>query len=127
MSVAVGGYAVRRYSAEPPAERTGVPRKKRNDKDVARMANLFETTMLICFGISWPVSVYKSWVSRKTGGKSLFFLFLIEFGYLVGLTGKILFNPSYVIAVYILNILFVTTDIALYFRNRAIEKREGQA
>jgi hypothetical protein len=91
------------------------------------MANLFETTMLICFGISWPVSVYKSWISRKTGGKSLFFLLLVEFGYLVGLTGKIIFNPSYVIAIYVLNFIFVTTDIALYFRNRAIEKREGQA
>ena len=58
------------------------------------MANLFEMTMLICFGVSWPVSVYKSWVSRKAGGKSLLFLCLIDFGYLVGLLGKLFFNPS---------------------------------
>jgi hypothetical protein len=78
------------------------------------MANLFETIMLICFGVSWPVSVYKSWVSQKTGGKSLLFLCLIEFGYLVGLAGQADLQPSYVIAVYLLNILFVTVDIALY-------------
>ena len=85
------------------------------------MPNLFEMIMLICFGVSWPVSVYKSWVSRKTGGKSLLFLFLIWFGYLVGLIGKLLFNPSYVIAIYIVNLCFVTADIVLYFRNRNIE------
>lgn len=87
------------------------------------MGNLFEMTMLICFGVSWPVSVYKSWVSQKTGGKSLLFLFLIEFGYLVGLLGKLLFNPSYVIAVYVINLCFVTADIVLYFRNRAMEAK----
>lgn len=91
------------------------------------MANLFEMTMLICFGVSWPVSVYKSWVSRKTGGKSLLFLCLIEFGYVVGLLGKLLYNPSYVIAVYVFNLVFVTADIALFFRNRRLEARENQA
>lgn len=85
------------------------------------MPNLFEMIMLICFGVSWPVSVYKSWVSRKTGGKSLLFLFLIWFGYLVGLIGKLLFNPSYVIAIYIVNLCFVSADIVLYFHNRNIE------
>ena len=90
------------------------------------MANLFEMTMLICFGVSWPVSVYKSWVSRKTGGKSLLFLCLIEFGYLVGLLGKILFSPSYVIAVYVLNMVFVAADIVLFFRNRRLEAEENR-
>lgn len=90
------------------------------------MANLFEMIMLICFGVSWPVSVYKSWVSRKTGGKSLLFLCLVDFGYLVGLLGKLLFNPSYVIAIYVLNLMFVTADIALFFRNRWLEAKGNQ-
>ena len=85
------------------------------------MGQLFETVMMICFGISWPASVYKSWTSRKTGGKSLLFLCLIDFGYLIGLMGKILYNPGYVIAVYCVNMTFVTTDIVLYFRNRRLE------
>lgn len=89
------------------------------------MGQLFETIMMICFGASWPASVYKSWTSRKTGGKSLLFLCLIDFGYLVGLVGKILYNPGYVIAVYCINITFVTTDIVLYFRNRRLEQRNN--
>lgn len=87
------------------------------------MATIFESIMLICFGVSWPVSVYKSWTSRKTGGKSLLFLFLIDFGYAVGLIGKLLYNPSYVVAIYVMNLCFVSADIALYFRNRALEAR----
>ncbi len=86
------------------------------------MASVFETIMLVCFGFSWPVSVYRSYTSRSTRGKSLLFLCLIEFGYICGLIGKILFSPSYVIAVYIINALFVAADIALYFRNKRYEK-----
>ncbi len=86
------------------------------------MAAMLETIMMICFGVSWPVSVYRSWKSKKTGGKSIVFLFMIEFGYLVGLIGKIFYTPSYVIAVYLINMTFVATDIALYFRNRRIER-----
>lgn len=87
------------------------------------MAQIMEALMLICFGISWPVSVYKSWTSRKTGGKSLLFLLLIDAGYIIGLLGKILFNFNWVVIVYCANTLFVTIDVILYFRNKSIEKR----
>lgn len=86
------------------------------------MASVFETVMLICFGFSWPVSVYRSYKSRRTGGKSLLFLCLIAFGYLVGLIGKALYSPSYVMAIYAINLSFVTADIALFFRNRRLER-----
>lgn len=88
------------------------------------MAEIMEATMLICFGVSWPVSVYKSWTSRKTGGKSLLFLILIGTGYVVGSIGKIIFNFNWVVAVYLINTLFVAADIFLYFRNKKIEKKE---
>ena len=91
------------------------------------MAEVLEAVMLICFGVSWPVSVYKSWTSRKTGGKSLLFLLLIDTGYLVGLVGKILYSPGWIIAVYCLNLLFVTTDVVLYFRNRSLERRQAHS
>lgn len=90
------------------------------------MAEICETVMLICFGASWPVSAYKSWKSRKTGGKSLLFLYLILFGYIVGIVGKILYRPSYVIAVYAFNLLMVSLDMAFYYRNRRLEKRAEQ-
>lgn len=88
------------------------------------IAEIFEAAMLICFGVSWPFSVIKSYRSRKTGGKSLVFLVMIFLGYVFGLIGKSIFNPSYVLIVYSLNTFFVGTDLVLYFRNKRIEKAE---
>ena len=74
--------------------------------------------MLVCFGVSWPVSVYKSWKSGKTGGKSLLFLCFVGFGYLVGIIGKIIYSPGYVIIIYCVNFFFVSLDICLYIKNK---------
>lgn len=87
------------------------------------MSEIFEAVMLICFGVSWPFSVIKSYRSRKTGGKSLTFLILIFTGYVSGLIGKIIFNPSIVILVYACNTFFVGLDLILYFRNKRIEQQ----
>ena len=78
--------------------------------------------MLLCFGISWPVSVYKSYTSRSTQGKSLVFMSAILIGYIAGITGKILSgNINYVLLVYVFNFVIVSIDFVLYFINR---KRE---
>ncbi len=86
------------------------------------IATFFEAFMLVCFGISWPVSAYRSYKARTAKGKSLLFLILIELGYIGGLVGKIFFNPSWVIAVYVCNMFFVTLDLCLYFRNVKLDK-----
>ena len=86
------------------------------------MAEVFEAVMLICFGASWPVSVYKSSKAQSNKGKSLIFLFLIDLGYLTGIIAKILYRPSWVIAIYFCNVIFVTSDILLFFRNYGKEK-----
>lgn len=85
------------------------------------MSQIFEAIMLICFGVSWPVSVLKSWRSKTSEGKSLLFLCLIETGYLVGIIGKAVFQPGWVLVVYSVNLLFVTADLILYFRNRKMK------
>lgn len=86
------------------------------------MVTVCETIMLICFGISWPISVYKSFKSKTTKGKSVIFTFAIILGYLAGITGKIIGgNINYVLVLYLINLLFVSIDLALYFINR---KRE---
>ena len=41
------------------------------------MAELLEITMIVCFGVSWPVNVIKSYKARTAKGKSLAFLYLI--------------------------------------------------
>ena len=83
----------------------------------------FEITMLICFGSAWPVSIYKSWTSRQTGGKSLFFLYILAMGYVAGTFHKIFFSLDPVIILYILNFTMISIDIVLYYRNHRIESR----
>ena len=85
--------------------------------------SIFEAIMLVCFGSAWPLSIYRSWKSKETGGKSVAFLFVIGFGYLAGLTHKLINNPDMVTYLYALNFLMVTTDIALYFRNRILYEK----
>ena len=86
------------------------------------MVGIFESLMLICFGISWPISVWKSYTSRSTKGKSVICTSAIILGYIAGICGKIAGgNINYVLALYILNLCFVSVDFALYFINK---KRE---
>ena len=41
---------------------------------------IFEIFMLLCFGMSWPISVYKSFRSKSTKGKSVVFIVAIILG-----------------------------------------------
>ena len=86
---------------------------------------LFEFLMLCCFGFSWPFSIVKSYVSRSTKGKSLGFMILIEMGYVFGMIHKVFYAYNWVIWAYVALFLIVGIDIALYFRNAAIERRGG--
>ena len=84
---------------------------------------ILESVMLICFGISWPISVYKSFTSKSTKGKSVVFSFAIILGYLAGITGKIISKQiNYVFVLYLINLLFVSLDCALFFINKKREK-----
>ena len=86
------------------------------------IGSFFEALMLICFGAAWPISVYKSWKSRQTGGKSIVFSYVIFAGYLAGITSKLFRDPSdLVIYLYVINALMVITDIAFYYRNKRLE------
>lgn len=86
------------------------------------MVTVFESIMLICFGISWPISLYKSITSKSTKGKSVIFSFAIIIGYLAGITGKIVGgNINYVLVLYLINLTFVSVDLAFYFINKRRE------
>ena len=96
--------------------------------------NIFESMMLLCFGFAWPVSIYKSAVSKRTAGKSLLFLVVLQIGYVAGILfkltefwGNIKINPDAAMSVnlylYCLNFIMITIDECLYLRNRRIEAR----
>lgn len=91
------------------------------------MGEILETLMVVCFGLSWPLSVYKSYKARTAAGKSLIFLTVIWLGYIFGITGKLVtHHVNYVLAIYIFNLVVVSCDLILYFRNKAIDMHTGK-
>lgn len=85
------------------------------------MSAFLEACMVISFGVSWPMSIYKSYRSRTARGKSLFFLLFILFGYGCGIASKLVSSKiTYVFVFYVSNFIMVAVDIVLYFRNRRI-------
>ena len=85
---------------------------------------IFEFIMLTCFGLSWPISVYKSIKSKSTQGKSIVFISAIIIGYISGIIGKIVNHQlTYVLIIYCFNLIVVSVDLVLFFINRNNEKK----
>lgn len=87
--------------------------------------SIFEIIMLLCFGAAWPFSIYKSYKSTSTAGKSLLFLVVVEIGYISGILNKVFYHPDNVIYLYFFNLFMVLIDMLLYIRNRRIESDLG--
>jgi hypothetical protein len=78
--------------------------------------SFFEILMLICFGVSWPISIYKSLATRVVAGKSPLFMGIVILGYAAGIMHKLIYSRDWVIVLYIINLLLVATDLSLYYR-----------
>ena len=78
--------------------------------------SVFEAGMMVCFGISWPVAVYKTFKAKSVKGKSFTFSCLIMVGYICGVIHKLFFYYDWVLWLYLLNMLFVLIDMGLYLR-----------
>lgn len=94
------------------------------------IVDIMEATMIISFGISWPFNVAKSLKTKSTKGKSLVFLSMITFGYIVGVTMKLI-DPTFdwstrwwIFACYVFNLTMVSWDLILYFINSNREKKQ---
>ena len=98
------------------------------------MSEIFEIIMILSFGASWPINVMKSYKARTTKGKSLGFLLLIFFGYIMGILSKLLntaymadfASKWYVLFFYVLNLLMVGMDLMIYVRNYRLDKLSGE-
>jgi len=89
---------------------------------VSPVGEFLEAVMMICFGISWPANIIKSWKTRSTRGKSLLFLVLVITGYLCGIIAKLAAGRiNYVLVCYFINFFMVSADIALYIRNYRLD------
>ena len=90
------------------------------------MASVFETLMLVCFGLSWPFNLMKDIKAKTAESMSLRFLLLIEFGYICGIAAKFISgNINYVLIVYFLNLAVVGANIVVYFINKRFDNNNG--
>lgn len=88
------------------------------------MSSVFESIMLVCFGLSWPINVVKAYRARTAKATSLPFILLIFAGYVAGIAAKIVSGQmSYVFVVYLINLAIVAVNIMVYFRNVALDKK----
>ena len=98
------------------------------------LTNGLEALMVLCFGLSWPISVRKSFVSRTNKGKSLLFEVFIWVGYVFGITRKVLLWQMADGAAlgfmfwlgaffYVFNLLAISVDMLLYLRNARLDKK----
>ena len=88
------------------------------------MASILETVMLVCFGLSWPINLSKAYKAGTARGTSLPFMLLIIAGYICGICAKLVGGQiNYVLIAYILNLFIVSLNIAVYFRNAALDKK----
>ena len=99
--------------------------------NITMITDLLEALTIFCFGLSWPISIRKSLVSRTAQGKSLFFEVFLLIGYAFGIIRKcmqlttlgstgFIFYLSFFF--YILNFIEISIDVALYFRNVRLDK-----
>lgn len=99
--------------------------------DISLVTELMEAFTILCFGLSWPISIIKSYTSRTAKGKSLFFEVFLLVGYAIGITRKIIqifvlgiTGPVFYLSFffYILNFIEISIDVALYFRNCKLDQ-----
>ena len=99
--------------------------------EISFVTELMEAFTILCFGLSWPISIRKSFISKTAKGKSLFFEVFLLIGYafgicrkmiqfsMLGCTGAIFFLSFFF---YILNFIEISIDVGLYFRNCRYDK-----
>jgi len=99
--------------------------------DLHMLTDFFEALTIFCFGLSWPISIRKSYVSRTAKGKSLFFEVFLLIGYAFGIARKIiqltaLDSSGFIFFLsfffYVLNFIEISIDVGLYFRNTKLDK-----
>jgi hypothetical protein len=78
--------------------------------------SIFEGVMLLCFGVSWPVSISKAVRTKVVAGKSPIFMGIVCVGYMAGLIHKLLYSKDWITALYGLNLIMVAIDLFLYYR-----------
>ena len=95
--------------------------------------DIFEILFLLCFAVSWPISIIKAIRTKIVIGKSPVFMCLIILGYMFGILHKQYHDYDIVTYLYLFNAVLVLTDLNLYFhyikqnrRDLADKKKEEE-
>ncbi len=92
------------------------------------MAELLESAMLVCFGLSWPMNLAKNIRAKSAKTMSLQFILLIIAGYIAGICAKFYNHTfNYVLFVYLLNLIIVSANLAVYFINLHYDRQAKKA
>ena len=85
--------------------------------------------MLFCFGFSWPFAIAKTFRAKRVDGKSPAFEIIVIVGYVFGIASHLISDRSWVVWVYLADIMLVATDLTLYFhyylKNRTVISSTG--
>lgn len=85
--------------------------------------------MMVCFGASWPIGLWKLWTSKSCGGVSIRFYTLIISGYVLGLL-RFIGAWNWVGWFYLMNISMVAMAMGLVIsyrvRDRKLSAREQE-
>ncbi|MDR3205465.1 MAG: hypothetical protein LBV23_12135 [Deltaproteobacteria bacterium] len=81
------------------------------------LSDIFESAMLVTFGVAWPANILNSLRVKSSRGRSVTFLKIIILGYIFGLAAKFLSSKpiNYVVFFYFLNLIMVGIDLFLYY------------
>ena len=93
------------------------------------MSELFEFGMLFAFGFSWPFAIIRTYRAKRVDGKSPLFMMIVLVGYVCGIAARLVdANPAndWLVAVYLLDMALVSTDLTLYFHYKHQNAREAQ-
>lgn len=80
------------------------------------LSELLEFAMLFAFGFSWPFAIARTYRAKRVDGKSPHFMVIVIVGYLCGIAAHLVEGTKlWLVAVYLVDIALVSTDLALYF------------
>ena len=80
------------------------------------LAEILEFAMLFAFGFSWPFAIMRTYRAKRVDGKSPHFMVIVIVGYLCGIAAHLVEGTKlWLVAVYLVDIALVSTDLALYF------------
>lgn len=91
------------------------------------LSEILELGMLLAFGCSWPFAIARTYRAKRVDGKSPWFMMIVVVGYCCGIAAHLVEGTKlWLCWVYLVDMLLVSTDLALYFHYAAKNRRSSE-